>query len=100
MISQRVEPYDAYHEQFSWSCDLPLLAEHGRILGLECLPRLIAGHRLPGLEADPDPAVLGTGGPIQKTTLSRDGLRPWTLLLVILARPFLPRHSWRWERRP
>ncbi len=85
MISQRVEPYDAYHEQFSWSCNLPLLAEHGRILGLECLPRLIAGHRLPGLEADPDPALLGTGGPIQKTTMSREGLRAWTLLLVILA---------------
>jgi hypothetical protein len=34
---------------------------------LDCLPRLFAGHRLPGLEADPDPTLLGTGGPIQQT---------------------------------
>ena len=60
-IGRWVEPYDAYNEQFSWSLDSRLLAEHGRILLLECLPRLVAGHRLPGLEADPDPALLGTG---------------------------------------
>jgi len=37
------------------------------LLFLDCLPRLIAGHRLPNLEADPDPALLGggdSGGPV------------------------------------
>src|SRR5262249_3408058 len=66
-IGSAVDPHDAYNEQFSGSLDPGLLAEHGRILLLDCLPRLIAGHRLPGLEADPDPAFLGTGGPIQQT---------------------------------
>jgi hypothetical protein len=49
------------------------LAEHSRILVLECLPRLIIGHRLPGLEADPDPALLGTSAPIQRNGASGDG---------------------------
>jgi hypothetical protein len=66
-IGRVVDPHDAYNEQFSGSLDPGLLAEHGRILALDCLPRLIAGHRLPGLEADPDPALLGTGGPIQQS---------------------------------
>lgn len=84
-IGQWVEPYDAYNEQFSWNLDSPLLAEHFRVLLLECLPRLVAGHRLPGLEADPDPALMGTGAPIQKSTTSREAFRCWTLLLTILA---------------
>ncbi len=84
-IGQRVEPFDAYHEQFSWSLQAPLLARHGRILLLDCLPRLVAGHRLPSLEADPDPALLGTGGPIQKSTARHDAFRWWILLLTTLA---------------
>jgi hypothetical protein len=84
-IGQWVEPYDAYNEQFSWNLDSPLLAEHFRILLLECLPRLVAGHRLPGFEADPDPALMGTGAPIQKSTTSREAFRCWTLPLTILA---------------
>jgi len=84
-IGQRVEPYDAYNEQFSWSLDSPMLTGHLRILLLECLPRLVAGHRLPGLEADPDPALIGTGAPIQKNDTSREAWRWWTLLLTILA---------------
>ena len=87
-IGQWLEPYDAYNEQFSWSLDAPLLAGHCRILLLDCLPRLVAGHRLPGLEADPDPALMGTGGPIQKSTTSREAFRWWTLLLTILALGF------------
>ncbi len=84
-IGRWVEPYDAYNEQFSWSLDSRLLAEHARILLLECLPRLVAGHRLPGLEADPDPSLLGTGAPIQKSLASHGGFRWWTLLLSVLA---------------
>ncbi len=84
-IGRWVEPYDAYHEQFSWSLDSPLLAGHCRILLLECLPRLVAGHRLPGLEADPDPALMGTEAPIQTSTTNREAVRWWSLLLTVLA---------------
>ena len=87
-IGKSVEPYDAYNEQFSWSLDAPLLTGHCRILMLDCLPRLVAGHRLPGLEADPDPALLGTGGPVQKSTTSLEAFHWWTLPLVILALSF------------
>ncbi len=84
-IGKWIEPYDAYNEQFSWSLDSPLLAGHCRILLLECLPRLVAGHRLPGLEADPDPVLMGTGAPIQKSGSNLAAVRWWTLLLTILA---------------
>jgi hypothetical protein len=87
-IGQWLEPYDAYNEQFSWSLDTPLLAGHFRILLLDCLPRLVAGHRLPGLESDPDPALMGTGGPIQKSTTSPEASRWWTLMLTVLALGF------------
>ena len=60
-IGRWMEPHDAYNEQFSWSLDTGVLEGHARILFLDCLPRLVAGHRLPGLEADPDPALLGQG---------------------------------------
>jgi len=65
-LGRWVDPYDAYHEQFAWSLDQELVREHSRILFLDCLPRLIAGHRLPGLEADPDPALLGSAAPIRR----------------------------------
>lgn len=84
-IGQRVEPHDAYHEQFSWSLDTRLLADHSRILFLDCLPRLVAGHRLPGLEADPDPALLGTGGPVVRQSIRGEGSPWWGWPLVGLA---------------
>ena len=64
-IGARVDPHDAYREQFEPVTRLDVLLEHGKILGLDCLPRLIAGHRLPGLQAEPDPASLpgGSRGP-------------------------------------
>lgn len=65
-LGRWVDPYDAYGEQFAWSLEPELLREHSRILFLDCLPRLIAGHRLPGLEADPDPSLLGTAAPIRR----------------------------------
>ena len=73
VIGQWVEPHDAYHEQFTWSLDTRLLADHSEILFCDCLPRLVAGHRLPGLEADPDPAPSGHGSPIQRKAAGRDG---------------------------
>ena len=85
VIGQWVEPHDAYHEQFTWSLDTRLLADHSKILFCDCLPRLVAGHRLPGLEADPDPALLGMGAPIQRKAAGRDGWHLWVWLLVLLA---------------
>ena len=54
-VGSRVDPHNVYPDQFRPDLRGELLAEHARILGLQCLPRLIAGHRLPGFQADPDP---------------------------------------------
>lgn len=72
-----VDPYDAYGDQFvsifrpiggnraaygvAWEQAAALLAEHGQLLARDCLPRLVAGLRLPGLEAVP-PVAGGDGG--------------------------------------
>lgn len=72
-IGAWVDPHDAYGEQFvsifrpigenravlgvAWEQAGTLLVEHARILGRACLPRLVAGHQLPGLETDPAVAV-------------------------------------------
>ncbi len=57
----RLEPYDAYQEQFLPVTEPTLLAEHARILGLDALPRLVAGHRLPGFQTEPPTqAILGS----------------------------------------
>jgi hypothetical protein len=82
-IGRWMEPHDAYNEQFAWSLDSEVLSEHARILFLDCLPRLIAGHRLPGLEADPDPALLGQAAPIQKAS----GRKPSISLVAALLTP-------------
>ena len=64
LLGAALEPYDAYRGQFAWSVEPEVLKGHSRILFLDCLPRLFAGHRLPGLEADPDPQMLGGGAPV------------------------------------
>jgi len=51
-IGARLDPYDNYNEQFAPILDGAVLVEHARILTLECLPRLVAGHLLPGMQAD------------------------------------------------
>lgn len=84
-IGKWVDPYEAYSGQFSWSGDARLVNEHARILMRECLPRLIAGHRLPGLETDPDPLLLGTGAPNQGNTRSREVIRFWAGPQTVLA---------------
>ena len=61
-VGNRVDPYDAYGDQFAVVTSPELLASHGRLLVADCLPRLIAGHRLPGLESDPDPASMSATG--------------------------------------
>jgi hypothetical protein len=88
-IGSRLEPYDAYRDQLALTIEPRVLAEHARILLLDCLPRLIAGHRLPGFQADPDPALLGTEAPTRQNDSSRDA-PDWesvavTLVSLILA---------------
>jgi hypothetical protein len=45
-IGRIVDPYDAYPSQFVATVDKPALAEHGRLLTMRCLPRLVAGIEL------------------------------------------------------
>lgn len=55
----RVEPYDAYPAQFVPTGNADALENHARLLALECLPRLLGGHLLPDLRAEPDPRSVG-----------------------------------------
>jgi hypothetical protein len=61
IIGKRVDPHDAYVGQFEPVLRANHLEHNAWILLLDCLPRLIAGHRLPGLEAEPDPSKLDGG---------------------------------------
>jgi hypothetical protein len=49
-IGRRVDPYDAYPSQLEMSLSSRAIAAHSRLLGLYCLPRLIAGIELHHLE--------------------------------------------------
>jgi hypothetical protein len=49
-IGRRVDPIDAYPSQFQTTLKRQAILEHSRILGLYCLPRLIAGTELTHLE--------------------------------------------------
>jgi hypothetical protein len=42
-IGRAVDPYDAYPSQFEATLDPRAIAEHARLLFLQCLPRLVAG---------------------------------------------------------
>jgi len=53
ILGRWLEPYDAYDQQFAIVTDAGVLTEHARILGLECLPRLISGHVLPDFLDEP-----------------------------------------------
>jgi hypothetical protein len=93
------EPHDAYKEQFQtifqtagapedarpvpWSTAGALGLEHGRILALECLPRLVAGHLLPRGESEPSPAML-----LGKTTVPKS--LAWTPIGCAVAALALP----------
>ncbi|MDR3639450.1 MAG: hypothetical protein P4L84_36960 [Isosphaeraceae bacterium] len=61
---RRMEPYDAYPAQFAMVRDRSVLVEHVRLLLRECVPRLVAGHRLPGYQSDPDARSLGGAAPL------------------------------------
>ncbi len=49
-IGRRFDPYDAYPSQLQLALSSRAIAEHSRLLGLYCLPRLIAGTELDQLE--------------------------------------------------
>jgi hypothetical protein len=83
VLGRRLEPHDAYHEQFAATLLPDVLAAHGAILLRDCLPRLIAGHRLPGLEADPDPRLLGLDAPLRRGGPSRPEFSPLALLATV-----------------
>jgi hypothetical protein len=53
LIGSRVDSWDAYSDTFSPSWKIPVLLDHLKILSLDCLPRLIIGHRVPNFEAEP-----------------------------------------------
>jgi hypothetical protein len=55
----RADPHDAYREQFDPLLDRDAFLGHVRLLALDCLPRLVAGRRLPGLQSEPSPEALG-----------------------------------------
>lgn len=52
----------SYPDQFALVDSPALIADHARLLRDACLPRLLAGHRLPGLETDPSLQSLGGAG--------------------------------------
>ncbi len=45
-IGRIVDPHDAYPSQFAATFEGSAIREHGRLLALQCLPRLIAGAEL------------------------------------------------------
>jgi hypothetical protein len=47
---RRADPYDAYPSQFEFTLARRAVLEHGRLLALHCLPRLIAGIEMDDLE--------------------------------------------------
>ena len=71
-LGAKLDPYDAYQDQFAIVSRPEVLADHATLLALECFPRLVAGHRLPGLETDPDPASLA-GRPPSRNRPAFDG---------------------------
>lgn len=91
-VGKRVEPYNAYGPQFETITEPAVLIGHARLLARECLPRLIAGHRIPGLETDPITATTDRGGtaigpiPVLATLLS---LGLWGVSWLAIGRAIL-----------
>jgi hypothetical protein len=61
-IGTRVDPYNAYPSQFGTTLEPAALLEHARLLGLHCLPRLIAGIELNEIERAGTAITTWTGG--------------------------------------
>lgn len=58
LIGEWVDPHDAYRGQLEPDPRAGTIHRNAKILARDCLPRLVAGHRLPGLQAEPDPGSL------------------------------------------
>jgi hypothetical protein len=67
LIGSRVDSWDAYHDTFRPVWNHSALLEHLKLLSLDCLPRLIIGHRVPGFEAEPG-GIAPDGTPVQART--------------------------------
>ena len=80
-IGSRLDPYSAYGSQFDLVTDKNVLIEHANLLAWDCLPRLFGGHRLPGLETDPDPRTLSGPG----TSRSRSQVEPLGIAVSLVA---------------
>ncbi len=90
-IGRRVDPYDAYPSQFDMTLKPKAIWEHSRLLGLYCLPRLIAGTELHQFEkAGISIQALGIGLVSMSGTQIRSALPgkdEW--LAILLATAFL-----------
>jgi hypothetical protein len=108
---RRVDRHDAYAEQFQsifrpaglsrhgsidWGTAALLGREHARILALECLPRLLAGHILPGFGSEPRPDAFGRR-PAGRRAAAADwiGIGTTTLSLAIFSMGAISLVAWR-----
>jgi len=86
VVGARVEPYDAYREQFSVVTRPDVLRDHARLLLTACLPRLIAGYDLPDFRSEPDPAnPNGAGTPHWREEAGLVGAGPVVLGVLLAA---------------
>jgi hypothetical protein len=116
VVAVRSDGYDAYKQSFAtilgdedkgidWPKAGAMAQEHLSLLGRECLPRLVGGHRLPGFQSEPsldairgrarwrdpsDPGVLPIGATVLGHLVALAG---WTALLVLPGRPRGPASS-------
>jgi hypothetical protein len=86
-IGRHVDPYDAYPSQFEATLEPTAIWEHLRLLGLHCMPRLVAGLELHELEkacvSSPAPEVeraVLRGAPIRSAL---PGTSEWLAVLVV-----------------
>ena len=85
-LGAQVDPHDAYRDQFALTTNRSLLESHTRTLVYDCLPRLLAGHRLPNLATEPDPSALpGVAMPWRETGFDPLGLIVTALVLTLAA---------------
>jgi hypothetical protein len=86
-VGRNIDPYDAYPSQFKATLEWNAILEHGRLLGLHCLPRLIAGTELPELErAGASIHTLGLGLVTQSAAqlrLALPGRNEWQVVLFL-----------------
>ena len=99
LVAGRVlDPHDSYAGQLRPVFDYDTVVDHNLwLLLLDCEPRLLAGHRLPGLEVDPTSLPDGsrpTFRPVDPAMIAATvlplGLFAWGLLRLIKGRVVVP----------